>query len=327
MNFTVIIYSIIIALYVVIATITILALIGKVEIKSSYMKVLFTKVILGIIGGFTYLFYSSGEVSFSKDPSEIYAYDKTGTSTSFIVYQGDSSVASINQPGREEFINVLRNYIKDENKMYILDQDSVYLGYINIDGGNEEGFISLENKLHLGLYYSQNKEIPGYGNLAVEYLIEILREHASAPEEADAVRGLYSVITSINKPENFKLLLSKMRIYLSPPSKYYEIAEAFRVYYSATNTDRTKKNLGALRNYLLYFVNTPESLNSDNPAVRKKHNNMIENIYFYVRLLKNSYPQLPDADEMKSELEDYNINRIQTLIESLPVIKTEELDS
>lgn len=327
MDLTTIVYAIIIALYVVIASITILALVGKVEIKPSYMKVLFTKVILGIIGGFMYLFYSTGAVSFNKNPSDVYVYDRTGQATSFSIFQGDTTIAEINPPDKHEFKNVIRNYEKDENKMYILGNDSTYLGYINISGAEESGFINIENKLHLGLYYSQNKEKPGYANLAVDFLIEVLEKSNNAPELADAVKGLYNVVKSINKPENFKLLLKNMKIYLTPPSKYYEIAETFRVYYSATNTDRDKKNLGALRNYLQYVINNPKSIRSTDEAVRAKNSTMITNIMFYVNQLKYRYGVLADPEKINRELENYNTDNLQIVLESLPQVDIDELDA
>ena len=227
MNFTTIVYLIIIVLYVIIATITILALVGKVEIKPSYMRVLFAKVILGIVGGFTFLFYGAESIKI-EGASDIFAMEKFGKFTSFSVSQGDSVVAEIKLPEKFAFKNIVRKSEKVDNKLHILTEDSVYLGYVDISELDGNSSLTVENKLHLGLYYSQNNSVPGYSNLGVKYLIEVLKESADPPQLAAGVRGLYNVVGNMSKPENFKLLLKNMKIYLSPPSKYYEIAETFQ---------------------------------------------------------------------------------------------------
>ena len=307
---------IIVAAFLVITVITILGLIQKISISPGYMKVLFTKMVLGFVGAGFFIFYQGNNVTVEPHDANLVCFNDIGETESLVVQKGGKTILNISGKPENDFRNIERKVILAGDSIFVTTARGFVLGYLNAESAQMQASAQLttEMRLHLGLYYAGNKIEAGFGQYAVQYLTAVLRDAESKEaHRVQAVRGLYHVVNYIRQPEDFKLLIRGLRDLLQFPAKYYEIAETYRIYAEKTETQRDEKFMGALRNYMKYLVKD-ESLQGGDKLKQIK-----DNMRYYVRILRwrNDYLRM-NSEQVDKDINNLKRDRLKIHYENLP---------
>jgi len=307
---------IIVAAFLAITVITILGLIQKIQIKPGYMKILFTKMVLGFVAAGFFIFYQGNNVRVEPQEPPRVCLNDVGETTGLTVQKGGEIVLKLPERPEKDFRNIERKVVAAGDSIFVTTARGFVLGYVNSDAAHVSTaeHLTPEMRLHLGLYYASNRSEAGFGQYAVHYLTFVLRDPESKEaQRVKAVRGLYNVVKYIRSTDDFKLLINSLRDLLQFPAKYYEIAETYRIYAEKTESDRDEKFMGALRNYMKYMVKD-ETLQSGDKLKRIK-----DNMRYYVGILRwrNDYLKM-NAGEIEKDIKNFKRDRLKIHYENLP---------
>lgn len=299
-------FWIVVSLFVVIFVVTLLGLTGRISIPPLYLKILFTKVVVGIVGALFFLFYQLFGLEFV--PQKVYPFDSRGEPTSLEVRMQllEYPVKKFDALSTEEYKPVQRSARVEKNKLYVTTKDGhYYLGYV--DAPKQElsrQLMDTRTALALGLHLSEKENGQRRDpDQAATYLLQALttEEESSDNVKRRAVIGLHYLLQYLDVNE-FRFLISKINQYREGHNRDVELGDTYMVYARKERQNTQEKYKAALR-YYLRFLSSPASASDELSAKREsviRNTKTIMDIYLsrveYIRSEKQHILQAIEAN-------------------------------
>ncbi len=317
---------IIVAAFAVTFAITILSLIGKVQIEDAYKKKLFNALILEIVSAGFFLFYEGLKAPhhiFTR-PEKVYAFAENGSPVELTLFSDDSAkpIKRFPKISQNAFKNILRGAVVNQNKLYLTTgTEPIYLGYV-ADAREKLGPQLLPPKAALYLGQHLSEMVSGKRRApfqAVRYLLMVLRDSTGGAEEkAIASQKLVFLVKYIKSAQDFDLLIQRIQTYRAEDyNRYFELAETYLEYAKLSGLSREmrdEKHKLALENYLL-LLSTPESATRELSARRETAKRRAKELIDMLSLRDAEVRQV--KDDLKKAVDRHDRSRLLSYLQRL----------
>lgn len=257
----------VVTLFGLTAIVTLLSLIGKLQIDPGYQKKLFNSLILEIVAAGFFLFYEAYSQSHEIEtvPAEFYAFSLQGEPISLRLSTAGAgdTLKLIPRPPADAFRDRKRVARIENGNLIITTADSaVALGYVE-NARDSLSFLLMPAKtaLYLGMYlseYEDGERRKPYE--AVKYLFHVLNlPDATDETKSLAVNKLQLLLSYITRSQDFDMLVEHIKKYRTQDYlRYYEVAQTYLRYGKLSIELQPKQHRRALEYYLRYLT-TAES--------------------------------------------------------------------
>ncbi len=274
---------------------TLCGLVGKVQIKDGYLKVLVTMGIIEVLTLAIFIVRSSF-TEFGFNPSiegtKVYLFNEQGEPLPPTVLKLGGEVKQTFNEEPPAF-QVRRTTVLDNDQLQVTSQSGATLGTLGIRDLSEkysDPLTSPSKHLDLGLHYAEEVEQDGKsgrrdGPNAVKHLLRVLRSsHENTSDHKDASVQLFYLKEKLTTCQDFELLAKVMAEHQDAPAHFKELGDV----YFAMATHLRNQDAGSvgwarqesLRNYLLFLAAANTAVDNDAMAQTRSNSELLRNILF-----------------------------------------------
>ncbi|WP_419937398.1 hypothetical protein [Candidatus Palauibacter sp.] len=271
--------------FVLTMIVTILALVGILNVRETYLKRLFAVLVVEMVGAGFFLFYQSFgrelDAGFDPEPSsEVYLFDRLGEPFESVLLTGEDTVKAFPGIDRDALRDVVRSIDVDGDNLVIRSREGVLLGRVP-EAADAIGtaFFTPEQLLALGLHYAEcavreegacvsRRSAPQ----AVDYLLKAIAAGAETSVQESAATQLVFLLGYINQCSDFRQLADAITRTRMPPRRYHELGEIYLASSRSLGVEgdsdrRLEARKAALKYYLAYLTELDPTAASDTTGV------------------------------------------------------------
>ena len=221
--------------------VTLLGIVGVVEIRETYLNRLFKVLVVEVIIAGLFLFYEyvpgGPQIALEPPPSgEVYLFDSQGEPLGATLMADQDTIRDFPVIPSEVLNNVARDVEVDGVDLVIrTESTSVDLGRVR-DARARLGIrlMTPEQLLGLGLHYAECRSTTENGCVgrrsapqAVDYLVRALSAGPLVSVHELAAEQLFFLSDYVTRCSDFRLMLDAISSSRSPPKRYHELAETY----------------------------------------------------------------------------------------------------